>query len=166
MSELFLSQYLEFSSYCIVLSWSHGPCETTFYYCDFVLFKILYFLCEFNSRTCICCKLIFFAVNIITSLHALKPADGRGRLRRYADVGPGPGLWRLLSFNDCNGVTTHDVAERLLHLEQECGYTKPIEEKAGNTAGRPSSCAAKLCMTSVPLPSTRGNCGNPPLHYS
>jgi hypothetical protein len=35
-----------------------------------------------------------------------------------------------------------------------------------NASGRPSSCAAKSCMTFVPLPYTRGNCGNPPLHYS
>ena len=29
------------------------------------------------------------------------------------------------------GCTTLDVAERLLQLELECGYTKPVEEKAG-----------------------------------
>jgi hypothetical protein len=52
-------------------------------------------------------------------------------------VGPGPGQWRLLSINDCNGVTTRGIAERLLHLEQERGYIKPVEEKAGLSA---SSC--------------------------
>jgi hypothetical protein len=47
------------------------------------------------------------------------------------------GQWRFPSINDCNGVTTRDDAERLLHLEQERGYTKPVEEKAGLSA---SSC--------------------------
>jgi hypothetical protein len=41
------------------------------------------------------------------------------------------GQWRLPSINDCNGITTRDVAERLLQLEQARGYTKLVEEKAG-----------------------------------
>ncbi len=41
------------------------------------------------------------------------------------------GLWRLPSDNESNGSTTRDVAERLLQLELERGYTKPVEEKAG-----------------------------------
>jgi hypothetical protein len=47
------------------------------------------------------------------------------------------GQWRFLSIIDCNGVTTRDVAERLLHLEQVRGYIKPVEEKAVLSA---SSC--------------------------
>jgi hypothetical protein len=41
------------------------------------------------------------------------------------------GQWRLPSNNESNGITTRDVAERLLQLELERGYTKPLEEKAG-----------------------------------
>jgi hypothetical protein len=41
------------------------------------------------------------------------------------------GQWRLPSNNESNGITTPDVTERLLQLELECGYTMPVEEKAG-----------------------------------
>jgi hypothetical protein len=51
-----LSQYLEFSSYCIVLNWSHGPCER------FIIVIL------FSSKYCIFCvnlilELLVFVVN-------------------------------------------------------------------------------------------------------
>jgi hypothetical protein len=39
------------------------------------------------------------------------------------------GQWRVPSANSDNGITTRDVALRLLSLEHERGYTSPLEEK-------------------------------------
>jgi hypothetical protein len=40
------------------------------------------------------------------------------------------GQWRVLSANEHNGITTREVALRLLELEIERGYTRKIEERA------------------------------------
>ncbi len=39
------------------------------------------------------------------------------------------GQWRVRSANSDNGITTRDVALRLLSLEHEQGYSSPLEEK-------------------------------------
>ena len=39
------------------------------------------------------------------------------------------GQWRVPSANTDNGTSTRDVALLLLGLEQERGYTAPLEEK-------------------------------------
>ncbi len=47
------------------------------------------------------------------------------------------GQWRVPSVNEHNGLTTRDVALRLLDLETERGYIRAVEERA---AVRDASC--------------------------
>jgi hypothetical protein len=61
------------------------------------------------------------------------------------------GQWRVPSAKEHNGVTTQDVALRVLDLEHERGYTRAVEERAA--VGDASCCWDKGLVRPAGQPS-------------
>jgi hypothetical protein len=81
-------------------------------------------------RPCRAMELAAALQDVRQLLYHLVEEDVHSDMLMWAlDQGAG-GQWRLPSNNESNSITTRDVAERLLQLELERGYTKPVEEKA------------------------------------
>jgi len=67
--------------------------------------------------------------DLLEVMYLLLDADVHCDMKMWALERAASGQWRVPSANSHNGVTTRDMALRLLSLEHKRVYTSPIEER-------------------------------------